>query len=556
MSQRKKVFIIGMDGFTWRLGRHFMAEGIMPNLAHLVLNGCHGNLMSVMPYETSAAWSSIQTGCYPGKTGVFGFHKYDREKIKVHINSFNDILVPSIWELASDAGKTVVNLNMPISAPPPQVNGVIIPGLLCFNLSSNTYPSSAYGTYIKKMPQYRIVNMDHTRSLEQFVKNQIVTEKQRYKVARKLIQDIDWDMFFVQIQSTDHLQHDHWWALDKEAWGYCPKAHREVLKLYKVCDGIIGNLIREIGNDALKIVISDHGFCPKVCDFCLNTWLLKKGYLNIVKPEDSPTEEPVKSDNKFGSYKNDLKGKVPPIKYLAKLYGKTAKTIKKIMENYEKIVPDKLYCQKDLVHLRQLIDYSDTKAFALGGMGGMVYVLGTVGQRREIRAKLKAELLRDHGPQSENPVLEKIHNGEEYYKLAANAEMIPDLVVELRKGVSLIVSPAWPTTIRPFNLSSRYFKDKQPGTHEPEGVVVINGPGVHKGQLVNGSIVDVAPTALSYLGVPLPDHMDGTVLQGAFEEPLESTYEKSNFTRKSESPRYSEEEQAQMEKNLADLGYM
>lgn len=84
MASTKRVLIIGIDGFTWRLGRGFMAKGIMPNLASLVERGCHGNLRSVMPFETSPAWSSFQTGCFPGKTGIFTFHTYDRKRNMVH----------------------------------------------------------------------------------------------------------------------------------------------------------------------------------------------------------------------------------------------------------------------------------------------------------------------------------------------------------------------------------------------------------------------------------------------------------------------------------------
>lgn len=69
MGKKNQVLIIGLDGFTWRLGRGFMAEGVMPYLAALVEQGYHGHLRSVIPFETSPAWSSFQTGCLPGKTG-------------------------------------------------------------------------------------------------------------------------------------------------------------------------------------------------------------------------------------------------------------------------------------------------------------------------------------------------------------------------------------------------------------------------------------------------------------------------------------------------------
>ena len=43
MTARKRILIIGLDGFTWNLGRGLMIEGLMPHLKELSEEGCCGN---------------------------------------------------------------------------------------------------------------------------------------------------------------------------------------------------------------------------------------------------------------------------------------------------------------------------------------------------------------------------------------------------------------------------------------------------------------------------------------------------------------------------------
>ena len=58
------------------------------------------------------------------------------------------------------------------------------------------------------------------------------------------------------------------------------------------------------------------------------------------------------------------------------------------------------------------------------------------------------------------------------------------------------------------------------GCHEREGVLVMRGPGIRKGaRLHECSNLDVAPTILHLMGIPIPAHMKGRVLEEAFEGP-------------------------------------
>ncbi len=56
------------------------------------------------------------------------------------------------------------------------------------------------------------------------------------------------------------------------------------------------------------------------------------------------------------------------------------------------------------------------------------------------------------------------------------------------------------------------------GYHDPAGLVVLRGPGIREGaQLEECTNLDFAPTILRLLGIPIPAHMKGRVLEEAFE---------------------------------------
>jgi len=58
--------------------------------------------------------------------------------------------------------------------------------------------------------------------------------------------------------------------------------------------------------------------------------------------------------------------------------------------------------------------------------------------------------------------------------------------------------------------------------HRPLGVIALSGPGVKQGERVYGaSLLDIAPTALTLLGVPIGADMRGRVLAEAIDRPIQ-----------------------------------
>lgn len=74
------------------------------------------------------------------------------------------------------------------------------------------------------------------------------------------------------------------------------------------------------------------------------------------------------------------------------------------------------------------------------------------------------------------------------------------------------------------HLRPRQIPDRPAGPtrwHRPHGMIALCGPGIRRDELLYGAgILDVAPTVLHLLGLPVGEDMDGRVLAAAFETPV------------------------------------
>src|SRR5438270_8236218 len=73
----QRLYVIGFDGATWRFIEPLVRRGEMPNFQRLMDEGTHGELTSVIPFQSAAAWVTFMTGKNSGKHGVYMFQDYD-----------------------------------------------------------------------------------------------------------------------------------------------------------------------------------------------------------------------------------------------------------------------------------------------------------------------------------------------------------------------------------------------------------------------------------------------------------------------------------------------
>src|SRR4051812_33068129 len=67
MQTNGRLMLIGLEGAPWTVLDPRGKRGLMPNLDALVGRSAHGSLPSTIPPMTSAAWTTMMTGCGPSR---------------------------------------------------------------------------------------------------------------------------------------------------------------------------------------------------------------------------------------------------------------------------------------------------------------------------------------------------------------------------------------------------------------------------------------------------------------------------------------------------------
>ncbi len=96
------------------------------------------------------------------------------------------------------------------------------------------------------------------------------------------------------------------------------------------------------------------------------------------------------------------------------------------------------------------------------------------------------------------------------------------------------------------------------GTHRLEGIFVAKGPQVKANyRFERAEIIDIAPTILHILGLPIPEDMDGKVLKEIFRIGSELAQRGVRISRAKKTSREPEKiEDESVLKRLEDWGYL
>jgi arylsulfatase A-like enzyme len=97
-----------------------------------------------------------------------------------------------------------------------------------------------------------------------------------------------------------------------------------------------------------------------------------------------------------------------------------------------------------------------------------------------------------------------------------------------------------------------------PGSHDEKGIFLAMGPGIEKGKILEGArLVDVPPTVLHAMELPVPSDMDGQVLAEIFTE-RERAVESVDLvlSRQSAENYLSADEEQQIKEKLKGWGYL
>jgi predicted AlkP superfamily phosphohydrolase/phosphomutase len=352
---------------------------------------------------------------------------------------------------------------VPQTYPPKPVNGIQVG---CFLSPSTTNPDRPYtypasvmqeieatvGDYLVDVPNFR------TDDKEYLLRQIYAMTEKRFKLVKKWIAEKDWDFFMFVEMGTDRIHHGLWKYHDPTHHKYevHPTLNQSIYNYYRYIDSEIGQILDLVDENTTVFVVSDHGAKKMDGGICVNEWLIKEGYLTL---------------------------KSQPV---------TLTSIDK--------------CE---------IDWSKTKVWGDGGYYARIFLniegrepQGIVksGEVEALRNELKAKFEALVDPDGVN-IGTTVYKPEEIYKERNGVP--PDLIVYFGDLFWRSVGTVGHDSIYTFD------NDTGPDdcNHAQFGIVIKHDPAAYEGpggrELTGLQLMDMAPTILKQLDVPVPADMQG-----------------------------------------------
>lgn len=543
----KKLYVVGFDGATWRFLRPLIERGEAPNFARLMSEGTSGRLLSTIPFQSAAAWVTFMTGKNSGKHGVYMFNDYDALSYTYAGRTANSRYFSgqTIFDIVGQLGGTVSAVRVPMTFPAWPIEGLMVSG---FPTPGDT-PESFYPPELQRElgnvaqpdePDFRLLTVEQqVESLERQM------DRMSSMVERILDRGTDQDLFMVVHRVPDPVHHFFIKFVDPRTPAYNEEDARRwgdvVNRFYRRMDDALGEVLDRITPDDTIFVISDHGGAitpPKQVN--LNVWLASKGLLTPQQQAKGWRERIYALGQRF-----------LPARLRTRLRRAAPKAVKGEL--------------KGLWQGLQRIDFTRTQAYhfpmknpPLAGIvinqrGRQPSGIVEPSEYEALRDRLMREVTELRDPSTGQSIVHSVHKREDLYH-GPYLERAPDIIVwfkDLYKEGPLAVGPLVGQV--PFDELVQV-----PGAHDEYGIFVAKGPGIAAGrEIEEASLIDVPPTILHTMGLPVPTDMDGKVLVDMYigeHEEVETV--DLDLERKSDQNFLSEDEEQLIKDKLKGWGYL
>jgi predicted AlkP superfamily phosphohydrolase/phosphomutase len=131
--------------------------------------------------------------------------------------------------------------------------------------------------YMFDVPQFRTEDKDHL--LDQIYR----MSDQHHRLIMHLMTTKPWDFFMHVDMGVDRIHHGFWKFFDERHPQHRPGNRYEnaIRDYYIHLDGQIGERLALLDDDTGVLVVSDHGGKPMMGGICFNEWLKQEGYLTL-----------------------------------------------------------------------------------------------------------------------------------------------------------------------------------------------------------------------------------------------------------------------------------
>ena len=477
---KNSVLIVGLDGADWKVLKPWVSNGELPTLKRLLDKGAEGPLKTVIPPLSCAAWTSLFTGTNPGKHGIFDYLTSSGKLINSRL-----IKSEKIWKILSDYDKRCCVVEVPLTYPVEEINGYMVSGALTPpNEKIYSYPPELM-PLLRKYSHQIIPTFEKSafasgqKSLskegEIFLNKLYDMLENRYSTLKELMNE-PWDFFMFVFDETAVIQTLFW---DKK---------EVMLELFKKIDFYIGDLIKIFSaknTNPYIFIVSDHGYnASPTRNFNFRAWLNEEGF---IRDERSFFQKITPKSYRMLNLHRILNK--PSLSKLLFRFNR----LREIRESFQRKVTESpsIYCRKGL-----FIDKSKLKG----------------NEYDKLRDELITKVRQIKDPMTNKGIFQVVEKREAIYS-GSNLKHAPDIVLVSKKDYSFDFL---------YNSNKVFDKIKLPlpGRHNSAlyGIFLAYADEINNVHLKNLSILDIFPTVLHILGVPIPKDVDGKVLKEIFKK--------------------------------------
>ena len=303
-----RVMILGFDGADPEFLSSLMSQGKLPNFQRLFREGAYGPCRTFKPTKSNVVWTSIATGKRMEKHGIIDWMVLSEDGQERLLTTGNQRRTEAVWNIATDAGKSVQIVNWWATWPAEAVDGELVSNHFTkvrrARIEEATYPEGLYEelrpladmedelvqeemraagipVYSPGMLEGVFRPSDNFRrrfraSVDLFAEDLLVE-----RVATHLMETRGQrDLFGVIFRNADIFSHFLWRFIDLrlathvydllnekqvplslEIEQRMDQAYAAVLEsVYVHEDRRLGRFLERAGPDTVVVVVSDHGF--------------------------------------------------------------------------------------------------------------------------------------------------------------------------------------------------------------------------------------------------------------------------------------------------------
>lgn len=543
---KKPIIAIGLDAADPVLLENWMAQGYLKNLSRLRSQGTYCRLDNIEYYKAETPWTTFLTGCLPQKTGYWTPIGFDEGTYNARLVEAYDFKEYSPFYALGDDHRVAV-FDMPQAPLSEDVNGiqVLAWGAHSPQTRSHSKPENVLPDILRKYGEHPALHNDHgdwwdEAYLTRLKKSLDVGIERRVSICRDLLQQDNWDLFLTIFGETHSAGHDYWFLSQADHPLY--HHHRvkgfttdPMLEVFEAVDRAVGEILESAPESANLVVFAAHGSGSNTTDvssmLLLPELLYRYSFPGKAKlPVGNPKTAPLPVINlpetlnwqteiwRKWHDKNPIKRwfrRWVPEKFNQKLDRGFAKLYKLAGKTYSNLTG--FARPRGAVSWQPTIWYQpywhQMKAFAIPSFSeGYIRInlegrepSGTVSASDydAVCDEITAHLHELRNPRTGAPVVKKVVRTR---KSAGDRDpKLPDadlVVVWDDTPADVIDSPKF-GRIGPIPY-------RRTGSHRSRGFMIACGPEIEPGlTLDNAHAVDLAPTILDLMEVPIPDYFDG-----------------------------------------------